>query len=593
MKGNGDRPRQGHGSENDAGEAAPLAPGLTVAMIVRDERENLAELLPVLVSGADDVIVVDTGSTDGSAEIARALGARVILDSWDDDFARARNRGLDDVRTSHVLWLDADDRIDPEVLARVRGEALARGRVGLFLLLVNEDADPTLVSSCLQLRVFPSDPRHRFAGRVHEQIAASLARTKTPTATIDAAIRHRGYVDPQEVARKARRNLRLLRREMEGDGARDLNVLYHFVKAASRAGEIGEALRVAVATIESPPPGSPDEVVQALRVLAGQLAAQSGRPEEARALLESAVRAAPRDPVARFFLAERLRSAGDLAGAHAALEAARALPIAAAHLPLPVAGLRRAIRLHLGEVEELLARPERALAAYEEILAASPDDFAARRAAARAHLALGRTREAVPALDALAAARANDPETIFLRASAAFLQGDLEEAKRRFEAALAADPRQWAAALHLGHLALRQGDLPSALAHYSKALALVENPETRLGMAACQFECGLVQECLEHLARVVELSAGRPLPPGTEALSAEALLRLGLPGDARDALEIHLRRFGPAPRILARLGDCYRALGEPAAARLGYEEALRLDPRLPEARTGLESLASV
>jgi tetratricopeptide (TPR) repeat protein len=83
---------------------------------------------------------------------------------------------------------------------------------------------------------------------------------------------------------------------------------------------------------------------------------------------------------------------------------------------------------------------------------------------------------------------------------------------------------------------------------------------------------------------------GRPLPPGAEALAGEALLRSGRAAEAREAFERHLGRLGADARIVARLADCYRELGAPAAARRGYQEALRMKPGLAEARHGLRAL---
>ncbi|HET9886575.1 MAG TPA: tetratricopeptide repeat protein [bacterium] len=563
--------------------------GLTAALIVRDERENLEQLLPILAGAVDDIVIVDTGSTDGTIDVARAGGARVIEDGWHDDFSRARNRGLEEVRTSHVLWLDADDRLARENLPRIREAALARPNTALLLLLINEDPDQHAVTSCFQLRVFPNDPRHRFTGRVHEQILPQLTATGVTTARLDVPIRHRGYLDPAEVTRKARRNLQLLRREIEEDD-RNLTALYHFVKAASRTGELEEGARIARQTVANPPPGSPADVIQALRVLGAQLTLRLGREEEAQQILREAVDADRTDPLARLFLGQRLRSKGDFAGAFRLLEAARRLPIRSGSLPVPVAGIRRAIRLQLGELCELFGRPADAVSLYKEILEADREDDSAKRACSRALLGAQRLEEAAAMLDALPDPAGGDAELALLRATLAFLQGQVEQARSHFEAAAALDPRAWAAPLHLGHLALRRGDLPSALIHYTKALVCADIPETRVGMAACQLEHGLAQIALEHLAKAADQARGRPLPAGTEALAGEALLLVGLPQPARDALEAHLKRFGPEPRIVSRLADCYREMGEPAAARVGYEEALRLEPTLATAREGLRAL---
>jgi predicted Zn-dependent protease len=111
-----------------------------------------------------------------------------------------------------------------------------------------------------------------------------------------------------------------------------------------------------------------------------------------------------------------------------------------------------------------------------------------------------------------------------------------------------------------------------------------------VGLAACELESGRVPLALDHLAVAVEKGAGRPLPRGTEALCGEALLRGGRPQEAAEAFERHLQRHGADPRILARAADCYRALGAREAATLGYREALKLDPDLAEAVSGLREL---
>ncbi len=551
-------------------------PGLTVTIIARDEQANLRELLPALTGAADEVIVVDTGSADGTAETARELGAHVVSFPWCDHFSAARNEGLKHVLTSHVLWLDADDRIEPHDLKRVREEALARPGTGIFLLLVNADRDPSLVSSCFQLRVFPNDPRHRFEGRVHEQIHPCLARTGTPSHRLDIAIRHLGYLQPDEVLRKAQRNLCLLRREMEEGGARDINILYHLVKAASRAGEIEEAVRVARRTIASPPPGSPDEVIQALRVLEGQLEFRRGRTQESLRALRDAVHHDPSDPIARYFLGNVLRASGALPEAMEQLAQARGLRVRAGNLPVPVAGLARAIRLELGEIAELLGQPALSSGAYREILQDFPEDAITRRALARSLLAQQNLDDAAPLLSDLSERLPADPESAFLAATLEFLRGDGERARTLYERAEGLDPRGWAAPLHLGHLSLRQGDLPGALAQYSKALSRADLPETRVGMAACQLECGLLEEPLEHLARAVELAGTRPLPAGTEALSGEALFRAGAIELALASFEKELRRRGPDVRILNRVADCYDALGHEQVARMARDKAQEL-----------------
>jgi tetratricopeptide (TPR) repeat protein len=557
-------------------------------MIVRDERENLDELLPGVAQEADEIIVVDTGSTDGTAELARECGARVIEEAWRDDFARARNRSLEAVRTSHVLWLDADDRIEPRDLARVRGACLARPDTAFLLLLVNESADPAGVTSCFQLRAFPARPEHRFSGRVHEQILESIRSTGTHVETLDVTVRHTGYVNPADVIHKARRNLELLRREAR-DGRADVGVLYHWMKAAHRCGEPEEAMRIARRLLDSTPEGTPDEVLQATSMTLAAIEFQRGEKEKALEVLRGAVHRVPNDPMARFFLGDFHRRCGNFAAAREELEVARVAPIRHGSLPMPVTGLRRAVRLQLGEVLEMLERPAEAAAVYREALDERPDDRRAARSLARALLAAGLSEAAAEKLDALGDAGEDAGEILLLRGGLALDAGHDEEARGLFARARELLPRAWPAHLHLGDLELRAGRVEDARAHYAEALRLADLPETRLGMARVELEDGSPIAALDHLAHLVDACAHRPLPPGTEALSGEALLRTGRATEALAGFERHLQRHGPDPRVLARVADCYQMLGvtpdlEPA------DDEPRLAPGLAEAAEGLAEL---
>lgn len=564
--------------------------GLTVCMIVRDERENLQEMLATVVRHSDDVVVVDTGSTDDTADLARAAGARVFERAWDDDFAAARNRGLEEVQTSHVLWLDADDRIEGEDLGRVREAALARGNCGLQLLLVNASEDPAAVTSCWQLRVFPAADQHRFEGRIHEQVQECLRRHAVPIERLDVTVTHTGYVRHEDVIRKSRRNFELLRREMNEGKQDDINVLYHYVKAAAQSGELDEAARVARRCVDDPPAGTPLEIIQSCAIQLSRLELQRGDSESAMAVLAGAIERRPDDPVARFFLGDLLRRQGDLEGARREFETARVSPIRFELLPVPVAGLTRAIRVQLGEVLEVLGHGADAAAVYHEARALFPDDTQLGRALARSLVAAGATNEASQVLDSLPDEAMHEEEVTLLRATVAFNEGRDDEAEKLFAFVEQESPRLWAAALHRGHLRLRQADIQGSMPHYERAVAIADNPETRVGLAAAQLEAGLLPKCLDNLAEAVDQCRTRPLPPGTEALSGEALLRFGRPAEAQGAFERHLRRYGPEPRILSRLADCYREMGAQQAARMGYQEALKLDPALQEARNGLSAL---
>ena len=96
--------------------AAPL---LSLCLVVRDEAQLLAGALAAR-DVADECVVVDTGSTDGTPEIARGLGARVVHHPWTGSLGQARNRYLAEARGRWVLVLDGDERLAPLDLPKIR-----------------------------------------------------------------------------------------------------------------------------------------------------------------------------------------------------------------------------------------------------------------------------------------------------------------------------------------------------------------------------------------------------------------------------------------------------------------------------------------
>lgn len=194
---------------------------LSACYIVRNEADNLLETLPGIAGNVDELIVVDTGSTDNTVEVAASFGATVYAYPWNNDFAAARNYALAKCHGDWILFLDADERIPGELADNIKTvikRAEDNGKRGLLLTLKNIDKDDNnrLIDEIYALRIFRNEPSLRYEGRIHEQLYDN-GRELAGLALVPANllyILHTGY-SGTVTEQKARRNLPLLLQELQ------------------------------------------------------------------------------------------------------------------------------------------------------------------------------------------------------------------------------------------------------------------------------------------------------------------------------------------------------------------------------------------
>jgi GT2 family glycosyltransferase len=198
---------------------ASAAAKVSLTMIVRDEATNLPICLKSVEGVFDEIIIVDTGSTDGTVDIARSFGARVFDFVWVDDFAAARNAALARATGDYAFWLDADDVVDPPQRAKLVAllKELKAGEEAACVVRCACDPSPdgtggdTVVD---HIRLFPVREDVRWTYRVHEQILPALRRAKVPVRWTDLVVRHTGYVDRELRLRKLQRDSKILMEEL-------------------------------------------------------------------------------------------------------------------------------------------------------------------------------------------------------------------------------------------------------------------------------------------------------------------------------------------------------------------------------------------
>jgi glycosyltransferase involved in cell wall biosynthesis len=193
---------------------------VSLTLIVRDEQENLPHCLGSVRGLFDEIVVVDTGSTDGTRGVAEAFGARVFEFPWIDDFAAARNAALAHATGDYAFWLDADDVIEPPEREKLRALLADLDPKNRDAYVVRCACDPGIDGSgghtvVDHIRLFPLRDDVRWTYRVHEQILPALRRAGIAERWTDLVVRHTGYADPALRARKLERDTRILLEELK------------------------------------------------------------------------------------------------------------------------------------------------------------------------------------------------------------------------------------------------------------------------------------------------------------------------------------------------------------------------------------------
>ena len=186
-------------------------PTLSLCMMVRDEEACLSACLNSVKDVVDEIVVVDTGSTDRTVDVAKAHGARVYHHPWENDFSRHRNQSLSHATGDWILILDADEELRSGDGARLHEILLAEGFDSVMFTVINFFNNRTSQSHFNQVRLFRKEPEIRYSGIVHNELLGC-------SSTITAAVRvhHYGYdLDPKRMEAKFQRTSSLLKKRIQ------------------------------------------------------------------------------------------------------------------------------------------------------------------------------------------------------------------------------------------------------------------------------------------------------------------------------------------------------------------------------------------
>ncbi|MCC3668796.1 glycosyltransferase [Terrisporobacter mayombei] len=217
---------------------------LSLCMITKNEEKNIKACLDSMVNIADEIIIVDTGSTDRTIEIAKSYGAKVFSYKWNDDFSEARNISLEKATKDWIIVLDGDEVLPKEDGKKLKNIINATSMEALYLRLENI-VDNKSLGDAVVLRVFRNNKLYRFRNKMHEQVIFSIEENagKDKIQATNLKILHYGY-DPKiyNMVDKQKRNLKILESYPEED--RDGYFYYSIGNEYSRANDINKSLEM-------------------------------------------------------------------------------------------------------------------------------------------------------------------------------------------------------------------------------------------------------------------------------------------------------------------------------------------------------------
>jgi glycosyltransferase involved in cell wall biosynthesis len=196
---------------------------LSLCMIVKNEEDCIERCLQSVKDIVDEMIIVDTGSTDRTPAICRSFGAKVYNFTWSGSFAAARNHSLEQATGDWILWLDADEEVDPVDGQKLRNILQMDSYDVVLLHLVNyygEQAEEEKVFNMAQHRLFRNHKGFKFKNHIHEVLDLEgvlvTEEEKKRVGLVPIKVYHYGYLDPITAQKnKFQRNVELLQKELQ------------------------------------------------------------------------------------------------------------------------------------------------------------------------------------------------------------------------------------------------------------------------------------------------------------------------------------------------------------------------------------------
>ncbi|MCX6344982.1 MAG: tetratricopeptide repeat protein [Armatimonadetes bacterium] len=560
-------------------------PKLSLCMIVRNEEKFIAQCLDSAKDIVDEMIIVDTGSTDRTIEIVKSYGAKVYEFPWNDSYADARNESLKHATGDWILSLDADEEISKETAPMIR-ETIADPHYDGYALLFKNPMDDDKSSLDMTVhyvcRLYKNNPKYRYESKIHEHIEQSIRRDGGTMSMLPIVIMHYGY-NPSVVRERGKHERYVRMLTLEVDENPDSVFYLHHLSSALCAGR---------------------EFEKAIPYL--QHACDVVQPKDAFA------------PILFAHLTNALREVNKISEAVATVQRAEKLGI-------------KSPQLHFCKGSALVAlnRPAEAIDAFEEAIRtgrgvdwigdATTVSYKADFGLASAYFQMKNYAKAIEYAELTLAQKPGNTSSLELLVKIYEATGDLPKMEKCLLELHNQNPTEKGYIICLGDTCERQGRFADAIKYFESIISISEEKATlRVKLGSLAESQGNPEEARKHYERAIELDADAPdtynalgMLYNTQEKYKEALdcfskaievapnytkahFNAGdvlySTGNYQQAAELYTSGLALDPNYapaFLRLGNCYCQMNAFDAAAIAYKKTLEIQPNNTDAANNL------
>lgn len=229
---------------------------ISACLIVKDEANNIGKCLNSLKDISNEIIVVDTGSTDNTVEIAQSYRAKVYTYQWDNNFSNAKNYALSKATGDWIIFLDADEYFEEKTPKRLKDilKYMLNNKDydAILCKMINiEGSESKVISVNPIIRVFKGKSGIRYSGAIHEQPFRNGKVLRAANIyDVPLIIYHTGYSNTL-LPQKYSRNLVLLNERIKNNDID--NLTYYYMSAShNQLGNSEEAVNYALLALKEP-----------------------------------------------------------------------------------------------------------------------------------------------------------------------------------------------------------------------------------------------------------------------------------------------------------------------------------------------------